>query len=533
MKKSIQRPTSVLVALLAVFALLLGACSSDSSEEGEGSTATTEASGGEPSDIDPNGIFKMTYNLVQTGGQSGFQLNPMVETGDTNDNLLYLIYGRILRPTPEGGLEPDQAESTSIPDANTIKITLRPDQTFHDGTVFDAAAVKASLDASLAANNEAGLGVGFYNLESVTADGDLDLTLTIKNGLAASWHDQFLSSWKTSVIPQGANFNPPIGAGPMEVTSWTKGTSLSLKSYDGYWDRESIKVAGVDFTHNDQGQEASALAALQAGQVDYTQIDVPQISSVSGDFETLIVPDPNRLVNLQICKREGPLADPNVRIAMNKAMDRAAISEAVYEGTSQPGTQLYPEGHQFYVPELADVLAYDQAAAKQLLTDAGYPDGFEFDLYILPALGLPDVAAVYKQQLAEIGVTANLLPTPGIVKDWMETNNLGMGIIPSMTAGVDRLNMWTGDSISNVCDYNDPEVTDIRNELLKVSSSSDEAVELWGQAADIVVNDALSVFVSFSSRLAAYNTNVVGDPVVYPLGTFPVPDFRYTYVKAS
>ena len=528
-----RRSIRAVLALLAVFGLLLAACSSGSEGGSDTSDTTVAGGGGDASDVDPNGIFKMTYNLVQTGGSNGFQLDPLKETGDTNDNVLYLIYGRILRPTPEGDLVPDQAESTSIPDASTIKITLRPNQTFHDGKPFNAAAVKASLDASLASKNEAGLGKGFFELTSVTADSDLDLTLTIGSEKAASWHDQFLSSWKTSVVPAGATFSPPIGAGPMKVTSWTKGASLKLESYDGYWDRESIKVAGVEFTHNDQGQEASAVAALQAGQVDYTQIDVPQLSSMGGNIESLVVPDPNRLVNIQICKTDGPLANQDVRIAMNKGMDRQAISDAVYEGTSEPGTTIYPEGHRFFVPELADVLAYDPEAAKQMLADAGYPDGFSFDLYILPALGLPDVAAVYKQQMAEIGVTVNLLPTPGIVNDWMVTNKPGMGIIPSITAGVDRLNQWIGDNVANVCDYNDPELTAIRDQLLKVSSSSDEAVELWGEAQDIVVNQALSVFVSFSSRLAAYNNTVVGNPVIYPLGTFPVPDFRYTYVKAS
>ena len=114
----------MLLALLAVFGLLLAACSSGS-EGGGGSTDSTVATGA-ASDANPNGIFKMGYNLVQTGGQAGFQLNPLKETGDTNDNIYYLIYGRILRPTPTGDLAPDQAESTSIPDANTIKITLRP-----------------------------------------------------------------------------------------------------------------------------------------------------------------------------------------------------------------------------------------------------------------------------------------------------------------------------------------------------------------------------------------------------------------------
>jgi peptide/nickel transport system substrate-binding protein len=520
-----------IVALLVASGLLLAACGgSDGGDEGSSDTqAPTDVSAG---DVDPNGIFRMGFNLAQQGG-SGFFLDPLRETGDTNDNLFYLIYGRILRPTPEGDLVPDQAESTSIPDADTIEITLRPDQTFHDGTPFDAAAVKASLDRALASDNTAGLGDGFFDLESVATEGDLGLTLTIADGKAASWHDVYLGSWKTSVVPEGATFDPPVGAGPMQVTAWSKEQSMSLKTYDGYWDRAAIKVAGLELVHTAQGQEQAALAALQAWQFDLTQIDVPQMSAMGGSIESLVVADPSRLINMQICKRDGPLADPDVRRAYNMAIDREAISAAVYADTAVPGTTLWPEGHRFFDPDLGDVLAYDPEAAKQLLVDAGYPDGFSFDLYTLPALGLPDVAAVVKQQLAEIGVTVNIVPTSAIVNDFMTTGKPGMSLIPLMTAGIGKLTNWVGDGIANVCQYDDPELTSLTEQLEAVSESSDEAVELWSQIQDIVVNDALSAFVAFSSRLAAYDSDVVGDPVLYPLGTFPVPDFRITYVKAS
>jgi len=428
---------------------------------------------------------------------------------------------------------PDQAESTSIPDANTIKITLRPNQTFHDGSPLNAAVAKASLDRTLATRNEVSFGAGFFDLTSVATEGELGLTLTIADGKAASWHDLYLSSWKTSIVPEGSRFDPPVGAGPFQVTSWNKQNTLSMKSFEGYWDHDAIKVAGIEFVNFDQGQEASALASLQAGQVDMTQIDVPQLSSMGGTTKSLIVADPSRLVNSQICKTDGPLANADARKAINKAVDREAISAAVYEDTAQPGTTLWPVGHRFFDPALEDVLAYDPTAAKQLLVDAGYPNGFSFDMYVLPALGLPDVAAVIKQQLAEVGITMNIIPTPGIVNDFMATGKPGMSLIPQMTAGQGKLTLLVGDTTGNVCDYNNPELNSLAEQLEGVSESSPEAVELWAEIQKLIVDDALSGLWVFGSRLAAYNDDVVGDPVLYPLGTFPVPDFRITYVKAG
>ena len=531
-----RRTLRALIALLALSGLLLAACgggSSGSSSDDTANTGTGAATGGgDAADRDPNGVLKMAYNLLQTGGPP-VTLDPTKEVGDTNDPLMYMVFGRILRPTPDGDLVPDQAESTSIADANTIKITLRPNQTFHDGTVFDAAAVKASLERTLASGNEAGLTPAFFALKTVTVDGPLDLTLAIADGKAASWHDTFLSGWQTTVIPPTSTVDKPVGAGPFEVTNWTKNVSMEMKAYPAYWDAASIKVAGVELTQNDQGQEASALSAVQAGQIDLAQIDVPQIDALGGNIELLKVADPSRLVNMQICKKDGPLANADVRVALNKAIDREAISDALYEGTAEPGTTLWPEGNRFYDPELADVLAYDPDAAKQMLADAGYADGFSFDMYVLPALGLPDVAAVYQQQLAEIGVTMKILPTPAIVNDWMATGKPGMGLIPLLTANEGKLTQWVGDTTGNVCDYDNPDLNALATKLQTVSIASDEAKQIWFDIQDIVVNDALSGLVVFGSRLAAYNSDVVGDPVLYPRGTFPVPDLRITYVKKS
>jgi len=530
-----RRSLRALVALLAIFGLLLAACGGSSgggdNADDNGNTGSSVPTS-EATDIDPNGILKMGYNLSQTGG-TGMQLDPTMEVGDTNDALIYMIYGRILRPTPDGDLVPDQAESTSIPDANTIKITLRPNQTFQDGTTFDAAAVKASLERTLNSGNSAGLTTGYMDLKTVTVDGPLDLTLTIADGKAASWHDVFLSGWQSSVVPPSSTPAKPVGAGPFQVTSYSKDVSMSLKAFPGYWDASSIKVAGVDLVQNDQGQEQAALSAVQAGQIDLAQIDVPQIAGVSGNIALLQVPDPSRLINAQICKTDGPLANADVRKAINKAIDREAISEALYEGTAEPGTTLWPEGHRFFDPSLADVLAYDPEAAKQLLADAGYADGFTTDIYVLPALGLPDVAAVMQAQLAEIGVTMNIIPTPAIVNDFMATGKPGMGLIPLLTANEGKLTQWVGDTTGNVCDYDDPELDALAAELQTVSQSSEEAKELWFQIQDIVVNDALSGLIVFGSRLAAYDSDVVGNPVLWPRGTFPVPDFRDTYIKAG
>ena len=100
---------------LVVAMLLATSCGSDSSDGSSGDPsgpATTEASG--PTDVDPSGVLKMTYPLANKGGAVPFDGDPTHDSGEYNDGLLYMIYGRLLRPTADGGLVPDQAESVTV-----------------------------------------------------------------------------------------------------------------------------------------------------------------------------------------------------------------------------------------------------------------------------------------------------------------------------------------------------------------------------------------------------------------------------------
>ena len=131
-----------------------------------------------------------------------------------------MLYGRLLRQTLDGDFVPDLAESTTVPDPNTIEITLRDGLTFSDGTAFDAAAVKTGLERNLQEADRAVMTEPFYDLQAVNVTSPTTLTLTIANGKAAGWHDSFLAGLQTTITKPGqTDFADPIGAGPFKVTS--------------------------------------------------------------------------------------------------------------------------------------------------------------------------------------------------------------------------------------------------------------------------------------------------------------------------
>jgi peptide/nickel transport system substrate-binding protein len=527
------------LALLVVAMLFFAACSDDDDDSSGGSEGTTASA------QDRDAILSAGFDLQQSTG--AIPLNPLLNQagGAPQTPLYYLNYGGLMRPLDDGTLEPDLAESVEVVDATTIEIELRPDLTFSDGSPFDANAVKAYYDAVLAGKNtEVFPGVTlvqsyqepFFALTAVTVSDPTNLTLTIADGTAAGWFDQFLPTWTSSIVKVPvADPLKPIGAGPFKVDDFQPGSSVTLSKNDSYWRADDVLYAGMNIQTVAFSQPASGLAAVQSGQLDMTFTDATQINAATGDVEIFARTSPNKAVWLHMCKTGGPLGDERVRVAINKALDREAISAAVYGGYATESVQMWPNDHRLANPDLNETLAYDPDEAKQLLQQAGYGSGLALDMYPIAVFGLPDVAQIVQQQLAAVGITLTIVPTTDYVNQYLQNpSNSALGMYPANAAGAAKLNTYTGASLGNVCKYDDPALTGIINEIKTVSESSNEAEQLWHEAADIIVPEALSGFILFRSDLMVYDTTRLGD--FTPLaggGDFALPDPFVTYVKSG
>ena len=349
--------------LLLVGALLLSACSS--SEGDEASTDTTTAGG---SDVDPNGVLRLGFDLNQSGVP--WEFNPLrFVTGGAgnNDGIWFLAYGRLMRPTLDGAVEPDLAESVEIVDKNTIDVTLREGLTFSDGSVLDANAVKASYEAVLAAeaDNTMGFLPAFYKLKTITVTSPTTLTFGFPDGTAASWFDQYIPTFASSIFKFGVSDpRTPIGAGAYTISNYSSGQTVTLEKNPTYWNADNVKVAKIELESVAFSQAQQGLNGLRAGQLDVTFTEPALIDGITGNLEVIDKVSPYSAAMMAFCKSEGPLADVRVRKAINKGMDREAISEAVYYGTAEPMTEPWPEGHRLYNPEVGDELAYDPEGAK-------------------------------------------------------------------------------------------------------------------------------------------------------------------------
>jgi peptide/nickel transport system substrate-binding protein len=520
-----------LVALLVALALLASACGGD-----DGDDETSQTTAAEAADTDPAGKIRVAYDLIATMRGGKFTLDPAAtNTPLTDDALFYLLYGRLMRPSAKGELVPDLAKEATVVDANTIEIELRRDLTFSDGTPFDAEVVKAGLDRSLESGNSVGLAAAFYDLDSVEVVDDLNVRLSFPKGTAANWYDSYLGSWETTIVKPGTtDFSKPIGAGPMKLVSYSPGERLELTKNAEYWDAKSIRYGGLELIGVTANDQQAAVNALAAGQVDMAPANVQLIPNLGPGNEAYVVENPNRLMAFQVCKKEGPLANADVRRAISMSIDREELNEALYEDSYVVAHGLWPKGHRLHDPELDREIDFDLEQAKELLEEAGFGDGFSMDAFVLQTAGLPDLIQVVQQSLAEIGVKVNIVPATNYVDQFLQPQKPGIGVVPNIGSGRQKLDQWTGDALGNACKYSDPEIEALKADLLKVSDSTDEAVELWHQLERKGIGeDALTVPLLFAASVVGYNPSVVVDPSVLAVSTqLYLPDPRLTAAKA-
>lgn len=331
-------------------------------------------------------------------------------------------------------LEPGLAVSWKPVDDDTWEFKLREGVKFHDGSDFTAEDVKFSIERIPQVTGPTTTEIYVRRVADVEIVDDYTLNIHT-NGPAATLPYDFVrlfivsadaakdySTAETSA--EGFNSGKAaIGTGPFKYVSWEPKGDLVLERFDDYW-RGPAPWARV--VRKEISDDASRLAALKAGDVDvinyvssadYLALDSdPDIATFIGDSVYVM--------NLQLDQREdtpkvrakdgsklaeNPLRDARVREAIDLAIDRETMVEIVLEGLGTPANQMMPEGF-FGSSEDIPAPVYDPEKAKALLAEAGYPDGFEIDLYCtndrLPGDGA--ICEALGQMFSQVGIATNV-----------------------------------------------------------------------------------------------------------------------------
>jgi peptide/nickel transport system substrate-binding protein len=294
-------------------------------------------------------------------------------------------------------VHPSLAVSWKLLDPLTWEVRLRPGVTFHDGTPFTGDDVAFSLQRARDVPNSPGPLASFVRPVQQTEVID-PLTLHIHTDqptplLMDMVGRIFIVPAKLGASVTTEDFSAGramIGTGPYRFRQALPGDRVVVEANRGYWgDKPAFDTVTLKFLAN----AAARSAALLSGAVDVIEQIPPSDISVFQNRQdvTLYSVTSTRMIYLAmdqgrddspfLTDKDGaplkvnPLKDRRVRLALSKLINRPAIVERVVAGAGEPAGQIVPEGMGGYDPSLPP-MAFDPEGAKQLLTDAGYPNGF-------------------------------------------------------------------------------------------------------------------------------------------------------------
>jgi peptide/nickel transport system substrate-binding protein len=323
------------------------------------------------------------------------------------------IYEGLVTLDKDGKVKPLLAtEWTTSPDGLTYTFKLRPGVTFHNGTPFDSAIVKFSLDRARAPDSTNAQKQFFEPIEVIETPDPMTAIIKLKqpSGLFVyhlAWGDAVMIDPKTV----DANKTDPVGTGPFKFKSWQRGNQVEMVRNDGYWDKGVPKLSAVTFRFIADAQAQAA--ALRAGDIDgFPNFTAPELfGEFQNDarFKTVVGATPRKLV-AALNSEKPPLDNVKVRQAMMSAIDRQAIIDGAYSGYGKAIGSHFAPTDRGYV-DMTGEIPYDPEKAKSLLTEAGYADGFTLTIKAPQMSYTTRASEVMQALLAEVGITLNIVPS--------------------------------------------------------------------------------------------------------------------------
>ena len=337
-------------------------------------------------------------------------LDPTAGSAAAIDEVVYAnIFEGLTRIRPDGTVAPALATGWTVSaDGLTWTFDLRPGVRFHDGTPFDAAIAKFSLDRARAPDSTNAIRPLLEPIREVAVVDPLAIRIHLNRPLAdlptlLGWGDLVM------VAPGSAATNAanPVGTGPFRFAEWRRGDSVRLVRNPDYWGPPA-RVGQVVFRL--VADAAAAQAALLAGDVQaFPNFPSPEtLPAFARDprFAVVVGTTEGETI-LAINNAKPPFDDVRVRRALAHAIDRRALIDGVMSGYGTPIGSHFPPHHPAYL-DLTGLYPHDPAEARRLLAEAGYPDGFATTLKLPPVGYARRGGEVIAAQLAAVGIRAEI-----------------------------------------------------------------------------------------------------------------------------
>lgn len=459
-------------AALTAAALVLSACSDTTTSPGAdgGSETLTIGIAGTP---------VLNYAQSGLGGESVYMWQAVHDT--------------LLKIDPDGTVVPNAAESFELnEDATSTSLTLHEGMTFTDGSPVDAEAVKASIENI---RDAAGPDASRLSGVEVTVVDDLSVTVTTPEprGLMPMYLALSMGAIANPAAIGSADADTnPQGSGPyiLNTAETASGSAYVLDRNPDYWNPDAYPYDKVVLRV--LPDQTARISALRTGQIDATSVDSSSLSQFDQNEYNFVESDVV-IEGMMFFDRAGAtvpaLGDVRVRQAINMAFDREAIVKNLYQEWAIPTAQAFNVSSELFDESYNEMYPYDLDAARALMEEAGYADGFDVTIPNIPGFNRANPMVV--QQLGEIGirVAQEDLPLTSVLSDLIG-GKYALAIFPmeSRTALWDLANVVAPDSVWNVYHNQTPELDALLADAQ--SASGAEADEIFGEIGKIMAEEA-------------------------------------------
>lgn len=502
---NLKRRSTLFLALLLSLVVALSACSGDRPVEEKKPQETNSAS---------------LSNTISVGiPQDLDSLDPHKAAAAGTREVLFNIYEGLLKIQPNGEVLPALAKEYQISqDGLVYTFTLREGVKFHDGRDLSAQDVKYSIDRVAGKDGNPALVSAFKKVESVDIVDEKTIQVVLNQADA-----EILYSFTVDIVPkmeENEEFKP-VGTGPFQYVSWSPQEKVVIKKFADYWgtpahlDEVTFKII----------EDSNLIATeLKSGAIQmYSRVGQDQADQL-GDVCNILEGNMNLVQALYLNNAVEPLNNMKVRQALSYGINKQEILDLVFYGKGHIiGSSMIVGFSKYYMPELENAYPYDVEKAKELLKEAGYPDGFALEIAVPSNYRQHmDTAQVIVEQLKKIGVNATIKPVEWSV--WL-SDIYGKKEFQSTVIGFDARNMSADAFLyrfasstpqsKNFTNFQDDEY-DKFYELAKSTVDIDEQAKYYKECQRILSERAANVYIQDIVNLVALNKDYEGYEF-YPL----------------
>lgn len=489
----------LLAALMSAVLCSCGGGSTDGQPENDGSNVSTGelVYGGE-----------ITVGIAQDLEDS---LDPHKTVEAGTKEVLFNVFEGLVKPTSNGELIPAVAEDYSLsPDETQYTFILRDGIKFHNGESVTVEDIVYSIERCADTTEGEALVPALSCVQSVEATDEKTVVITIDRP-----NNEFLAYLTCAILPEdyAQQDTAPVGTGPFRFVSRVAQDNIILEKFEDYWgtpaylDKVTYKVV----------ENADVMMmSLQNGVIDLcAHLTAAQVAQLSDDYNVL-EGTMNLVQAIYLNHNVEPLNDERVRQALCYAMDRQTVMDFIAGGHGTAvGSSMYPAFEKYFLPELANYYPYDVDKAKELLTEAGYPEGFELTIRV-PDNYQPhiDTAQVAKELYRAIGVEVTIEPVTWTT--WVNDVYVGrdfeatiVGVDATYLTARAMLERFDSDGSKNFINYNNPEYDELLARAI-AASDAEEQVALYRQLETILAETAANVYIQDMADLVAIKVGLAG-----------------------